>query len=62
MNIRRMDDADLVAIVELSLQAWKPVFHSFEQVLGSKIYSLIYPDWKKRNKQRLRHTVKIATK
>ncbi len=33
-------------MVRLSLLAWAPVFRSFEQVLGSRIYSLIYPDWR----------------
>ena len=42
-----MVDDDLEAIVNLSLLAWEPVFHSFEQVLGTEIYSLIYPDWQK---------------
>lgn len=47
LSIRPMSDDDLEAIVALSLLAWAPVFHSFEQVLGSEIYSLIYPDWHK---------------
>ena len=47
LSIRPMSDDDLEAIVALSLLAWAPVFHSFEQLLGSEIYSLIYPDWHK---------------
>ena len=39
----RKDDVD--ALVQLSLLAWVPVFHSFKQVLGPEIYSLIWPDW-----------------
>ena len=33
-------------VVQLSLLAWAPVFHSFQQVLGAKVYSLLFPDWK----------------
>jgi ribosomal protein S18 acetylase RimI-like enzyme len=47
LQIRPMADDDLEAVVHLSLLAWEPVFHSFKQVLGSEIYSLIYPDWRK---------------
>ncbi len=44
--IRPYVSNDLEAIVELSILAWEPVFDSFQQVLGSTIYALIYPDWK----------------
>lgn len=47
VKIRPMAADDLEAIVHLSLLAWEPVFHSFEQLLGSEIYHLIYPDWQK---------------
>ncbi|GHO55617.1 GNAT family N-acetyltransferase [Ktedonobacter robiniae] len=43
--IRPFSPDDLEDVVQLSLLAWAPVFHSFKQVLGSKIYSLLYPDW-----------------
>ena len=47
MNIhyRSYIETDLNNIVELSLLAWQPVFRSFEQVLGPKIYPILYPDW-----------------
>ncbi|WP_201378099.1 GNAT family N-acetyltransferase [Ktedonobacter sp. SOSP1-52] len=44
--IRPFSPDDLEDVVQLSLLAWAPVFHSFEQVLGSKTYSLVWPDWK----------------
>lgn len=47
LQIRPLSHADMEAVVQLSLLAWEPVFHSFEQVLGSRIYSLLYPDWRK---------------
>lgn len=45
-NIRLYCDDDLDAIVQLSLLAWKPVFHSLEQVLGHNIFALLQPDWR----------------
>lgn len=46
LQIRPFAQDDIEEVVQLSLLAWAPVFHSFEQVLGSKIYSLLFPDWK----------------
>ncbi len=51
LKIRPYSDNDLEAIVELSLCAWEPVFHSFQQVLGPAIYALIYPDWQTSQKE-----------
>ncbi|MEU8664777.1 GNAT family N-acetyltransferase, partial [Actinoplanes philippinensis] len=46
-RIRPLAPADLAAVVELSLQAWEPVFVSFENILGSAIFGLLYrPDWR----------------
>jgi ribosomal protein S18 acetylase RimI-like enzyme len=50
-QIRTYDDRDIDAIAELSLLAWEPVFQSFQQILGPKIYSLLYPDWRKSQKE-----------
>lgn len=46
-RIRPFVEDDMPAIVDLSLAAWEPVFVSFEQVLGPRIFALIYPDWRK---------------
>ena len=49
--IRPFHQDDLEAVVRLSLLAWVPVFCSFKQVLGPEIYSLIWPDWEKSQKE-----------
>jgi len=46
-RIRPFIDCDIEEIVELSLLAWEPVFESFENVLSSRIFSILYPDWRK---------------
>jgi ribosomal protein S18 acetylase RimI-like enzyme len=46
LNIRLYYDEDLDAVVQLSLLAWEPVFHSLEQVLGHNIFALLWPDWR----------------
>jgi GNAT superfamily N-acetyltransferase len=45
IEIRALTEADINAVVRLSLNAWAPVFASFEKVLGTEIYRRIYPDW-----------------
>ena len=47
LHIRPFSPDDMEDVVQLSLLAWTPVYHSFEQVLGTTIYSLLFPDWKK---------------
>jgi ribosomal protein S18 acetylase RimI-like enzyme len=44
-TIRRWTADDTDAIVELSLQAWAPVFASFRAVLGDALYERVHPDW-----------------
>ena len=46
VRIRPIGASEIEAVVRLSLLAWAPVFRSFEQVLGSAIYTRIYPDWR----------------
>lgn len=51
LSIRPISNDDLEDVVQLSLLAWEPVFSSFKQVLGSRIYSLIYPDWLRQQRE-----------
>ena len=46
MVIRSLTDADVDAVVAFSLDAWAPVFASFEAVMGPRVYGLVYPDWR----------------
>lgn len=48
-----MDD-----LVRLSLLAWEPVFNSFEKILGPKIYPILYPDWRKSQREGVETTCK----
>jgi GNAT superfamily N-acetyltransferase len=51
LSIRSITHNDMEDVVQLSLLAWAPVFSSFEQVLGERIYQLIYPDWRRQQKE-----------
>lgn len=46
MQIRAYEDADLDAIIQLSLRAWEPVFVSIKQALSAEVYRAFYPDWR----------------
>lgn len=46
LTIRPVREADIADVVEFSLLAWEPVFHSFERLLGHEIYSLVWPEWR----------------
>lgn len=50
-SIRPFSSDDIGDVVQLSLLAWEPVFISFKQVLGEKIYLLQYPDWQRQQKE-----------
>jgi ribosomal protein S18 acetylase RimI-like enzyme len=49
--IRPFDESDIGEIVQLSLLAWEPVFNSFRQILGEKIYTILYPYWRESQKE-----------
>ncbi|MET1000835.1 MAG: GNAT family N-acetyltransferase [Acidimicrobiia bacterium] len=44
--IRRCAPEDNMRVVELSLEAWAPVFDSFRRMLGEELYRRVHPDWK----------------
>ena len=46
MEIEPYDDSRLDAVIRLSLRAWKPVFESIENAMGSDIYREQHPDWR----------------
>jgi GNAT superfamily N-acetyltransferase len=50
-RIRTFLDDDLLAVVELSLLAWEPAFESFERVLGSRVFHMIWPEWRRSQKE-----------
>lgn len=45
-TIRPLGERDVPSVVELSLRAWQPVFASLEQVLGTRMFSRMHPDWR----------------
>jgi GNAT superfamily N-acetyltransferase len=58
LSIRPASHDDIEELVQLSLLAWLPVFSSFKQVLGSRIYPLIYPDWERQQREEVESVCK----
>jgi GNAT superfamily N-acetyltransferase len=50
-RIRPFTNDDVDVVVRLSLRAWAPVFPFIEQAIGSEIYRLLTPDWRRSQRQ-----------
>jgi len=51
IQIRPFNKSDMNDLITLTLLAFEPIFESFEKILGPHIYAIIYPDWRKRQKE-----------
>lgn len=51
VHIRPANEDDLEDLVQLTLLAFEPIFASFARILGPQIYPLIYPDWRKTQRE-----------
>jgi ribosomal protein S18 acetylase RimI-like enzyme len=51
MQIRPFKKSDMNDLITLTLLAFEPIFESFEKILGPHIYAIIYPDWRKSQKE-----------
>ena len=61
-QIRPFQPNDINELVQLTLLAFEPIFKSFAQILGSQIYPILYPDWRKSQTdgvERLSHNEKV---
>jgi predicted kinase/GNAT superfamily N-acetyltransferase len=52
-TIRPYLDSDWDAVLEICILAFTPVHESFERLLGTELFALVYPDWKASNKEYL---------
>lgn len=57
LEIRSFSDSDINEIVQLSLLAWECVFTAIEEILGPKLYPMVFnPDWRKSQKEKVEKT------
>ncbi|MEN6369876.1 MAG: GNAT family N-acetyltransferase [Thermotogota bacterium] len=62
VGIRPFVISDIKEIVELSFLAWDPAFESMEKVLGARIFHLIWPDWRKSQREGIEGACKAKDK
>jgi ribosomal protein S18 acetylase RimI-like enzyme len=59
--IRKYDNRDSRQIILITLLAWVPIYASFKKLLGRELYKNIYPNWKKRKTNQIKHWLKNKT-
>src|SRR5215475_4512417 len=45
-RIRPIESRDVSAVAAFSVRAWAPVFESMRTVLGERVFTRLYPDWR----------------
>jgi predicted kinase/GNAT superfamily N-acetyltransferase len=56
--VRPYVKSDWESVLEICLASFTPVHESFEHLLGTELFALVYPDWKMSNKDYLRSLTK----
>src|SRR5215210_2756571 len=51
VQTRRAAGDDTEALARLAVLAWAPVFASFRQVFGPTVYTILYPDWERQQRE-----------
>lgn len=46
VTIRQMQTTDMKAVQDFTVRAFEPIFESFEQIMGAKVFPIVYPDWR----------------
>jgi GNAT superfamily N-acetyltransferase len=46
VTIRALSPDDIDPVVDLSVRAWQPVFDSFRELLGPRLFERFYPEWR----------------
>ena len=54
LAIRGYTSTDWQAVRDICLEAFTPIHDGFARVLGTELFSLVYPDWKASNESYLR--------
>lgn len=61
IEIRPLAEDHLPAVIDFALRAWAPVFASFEEVLGHRVFERVYPDWRKIQAEAVEQTCRELT-
>jgi GNAT superfamily N-acetyltransferase len=51
INIRPVLEQDRDPLIQMVWLAFEPIFASFKQMMGDDVYAVVYPDWKKAQRE-----------
>jgi ribosomal protein S18 acetylase RimI-like enzyme len=57
VTVRAIEPGDVDAVVGFSVQAWEPVFQSFQQLLGPRLFARFYPEWQRQQADDVRAAI-----
>ncbi len=46
MEIRALQAQDIESVQNFTVNAFKPIFESFENIMGEKVFPIVYSDWR----------------
>ena len=61
MRIRPFEPSDSVAVIDLSLRAWAPVYVSIREALTPEINDALQPDWRAMQERDVREVLSAPT-
>lgn len=56
-RIRILESRDVDAVADLSIRAWAPIFASMRAVLGERVFTRLYPDWRQAQDEAVREVL-----
>src|SRR5687767_7604781 len=61
VSLRPLSGDDSETVLELSVRAWEPVFDSFRELLGDRLFARFYPDWRADQAKAVREAISTNT-
>lgn len=58
INIRPVSEQDRDPLIEMVWLAFEPIFRSFKQMMGDDVFAVVYPDWKKTQREMIENFYK----
>ena len=52
--IRKLKPADVEAVAEIAMAAWKPIFEVRRGIMGEELFTATHPDWRQRKADQVR--------
>ena len=60
-SIRAAESGDLDAMVRIARAAWRPIFDSFREIMGSELFDVAYTNWQDDKERQIRNAADTST-